>query len=49
MSSKVEDMVSLARELPGLQVLILSGERAGALEAALLDPSHRSGGTLIRW
>jgi isopentenyl phosphate kinase len=50
MLAKVEEMVSLARELPGLVVQIISGERAGALEAALRSPAGElSGGTLIRW
>ncbi len=47
MASKVEEMVNLARDLPGLTVQILSGERAGALEAALCSPT--SAGTLINW
>jgi isopentenyl phosphate kinase len=48
MLSKVEEMVALVRELPGLTVHIFSGERPGALEAALtsVDPI---GGTEICW
>jgi isopentenyl phosphate kinase len=49
MLTKVEEMVALVRELPGLTVHIISGERPGALEAALLDPERGAGGTLIRW
>lgn len=49
MFSKVEMMVRLARELPELSVYILSGERVGALETALRQPSEPCGGTLIRW
>jgi isopentenyl phosphate kinase len=49
MLTKVAEMVHLARDLPGLTVHILSGERKGALEAALLDPDNVSGGTMIHW
>lgn len=49
MLAKVEMMVDLARELPELTVSILSGERAGALEAALLSSPEASPGTLVRW
>jgi isopentenyl phosphate kinase len=49
MLAKVEEMVELARELQGLTVHILSGERAGALEEALLLPSEAASGTIIRW
>ena len=49
MLAKVEEMVRLVRELPGLTVHLLSGERAGALEAGLLHPAGAVGGTLIRW
>jgi isopentenyl phosphate kinase len=49
MRSKVEEMVRLAQELPGLEVQILSGERPGALEGALLAPQEGLGGTVIRW
>lgn len=47
MATKVEEMVRLARDLPGLVVQILSGERAGALEETLRTPT--SAGTLISW
>lgn len=49
MLSKVEQMLDLVRDLPGLVVHLLSGERAGALESALLDPKGAVGGTVIRW
>jgi isopentenyl phosphate kinase len=47
MLSKIEQMVDLVRELPGLAVHVISGERAGALEAALIDPAAVGGGTVI--
>lgn len=47
MLTKVEEMVSLARELPGLSVRLLSGLRPGALEAALCAPGQSGGGTVI--
>jgi isopentenyl phosphate kinase len=49
MLAKVEEMVKLVRELPGLQVQLISGERSGALEVALRDPAGLVGGTVIRW
>lgn len=49
MLAKVEGMVTLARELPGLAVHLFSGERPGSLRAALQDPSDAVGGTIIRW
>lgn len=49
MLAKVEEMVDLARELPGLTVSILSGEQEGVLEAALLSSPESAPGTLIRW
>lgn len=48
MLTKVELMVNLVRELPGLTASLISGGRPGALEDALLDP-NAAGGTLIRW
>ena len=48
MQTKVAEMVSLVRGLPGLTVHLISGERHGALEAVLLDPTRASGGTAIR-
>lgn len=49
MLAKVEEMVDLARRLPGLTVHLISGERHGALEGALRSPAPQEGGTLIRW
>jgi len=49
MLAKVEEMVALVRDLSGLSVHLISGERPGALETALLDPGESVGGTLIRW
>jgi len=49
MLAKVEEMVVLVKDLPGLTVHLISGERPGALEAALLGPQGSVGGTLIRW
>lgn len=48
MLTKVEEMVGLVQELSYLTVHIISGERAGALERALLQPSGIVGGTVIR-
>lgn len=48
MLSKVEEMVALVQDLPGLQVHIISGQRLGALRATLLNPST-AGGTVIDW
>jgi isopentenyl phosphate kinase len=47
MLAKVEAMVALVRELPGLTVHLLSGLRSGALESALRDPTAAGGGTVI--
>jgi isopentenyl phosphate kinase len=49
MRTKVEDVVNLVRELPGLTGHLISGERQGALESVLLDPAMPAGGTVIRW
>jgi isopentenyl phosphate kinase len=48
MQTKVAEMVSLVRGLPGLTAHLISGGRHGALEAVLLDPARVSGGTVIR-
>ncbi len=48
MLAKVEAMVDLVREMPGLRVRLLSGERPGDLENALLQP-EAAGGTVIHW
>jgi isopentenyl phosphate kinase len=45
---KVKEMVDLVRDLRGLWVHLISGERPGALEAALAHPAEPSGGTVIR-
>jgi len=49
MLAKVEEMVALVREFPGLAVRIISGERQGALETALGEPMSATGGTVITW
>jgi isopentenyl phosphate kinase len=49
MQTKVEEVVHLARELPGLTGHIISGERPGALEGVLLDPTTAVGGTVVHW
>lgn len=49
MLTKVEEMVRLAREVPGLEVYILSGERVDALRVALQSPGDLAGGTRICW
>ncbi len=48
MAAKVEGVVALLRRLPGMQAVILSGERPGALRNALLQPEE-AGGTTIAW
>jgi isopentenyl phosphate kinase len=48
MAAKVEGLVALLRRQPGMQALILSGERPGALLSALLHPEG-AGGTSITW
>jgi len=49
MAAKVQILVDLVSELPGLTAHLLSGERPGALSAALSGPVGAGGGTLIRW
>jgi isopentenyl phosphate kinase len=49
MLAKVEEMMDLVRDVPGLTVRLFSGERAGALEATLRQPGLPIGGTVIRW
>jgi isopentenyl phosphate kinase len=49
MLAKVEVMVELVKEMPELVVQIVSGERVGALEAALCNTGSSAGGTVIRW
>jgi isopentenyl phosphate kinase len=48
MLAKVEEMVSLVRDIPELEVRFLSGESEGALETALLRPAA-AGGTRLFW
>jgi isopentenyl phosphate kinase len=48
MLAKVVGMVALVRELPGLTVQLISGERPGALHGALSKPEVARG-TIIRW
>jgi isopentenyl phosphate kinase len=48
MAAKVEALVALLRRQPGMEAIILSGERPGALRDALLYPD-RAGGTYITW
>jgi isopentenyl phosphate kinase len=47
MAAKVEALLALVQDLAGLQAHILSGERPGALQAALVGEGDRTGGTLI--
>jgi isopentenyl phosphate kinase len=49
MAAKVQILVELVSELPGLTAHLLSGERPGALAAALTGPAGAGGGSLIRW
>ena len=49
MLAKVEGMVELVRQVPGLEVHILSGERVDALRVALQSPGDLAGGTRICW
>jgi isopentenyl phosphate kinase len=48
MLAKVEEMFDLARQMPGLEVQLISGEPVGALKMALLR-SGAQAGTTIRW
>lgn len=48
MLAKVQEMVALVREIPELEVQLISGERIGALKAAL-HAGEAAGGTIIRW
>ena len=49
MLTKVEEMIRLARQMPGLEVQLISGEPVDALKAALLGSASVPGGTTIRW
>lgn len=46
MQSKVDSMVALVREVPGLKVLFLSGSKPGLLRRSLLDGQFNPGTTL---
>lgn len=46
MLSKVETMLELIEEMPGLEVVVLSGHEAGRVATALTDPAA-AGGTLL--
>jgi isopentenyl phosphate kinase len=48
MAAKVEGIVALLRRQPGMEAILLSGERPGGLHKALLQP-ERAGGTSITW
>lgn len=49
MRAKVEEMVRLAQQVPGLEVRILSARQPGALARALQEEHASDCGTLIRW
>lgn len=49
MLAKVEEMIDLARRMPGLEIQLISGDSADALKLALLRDSGVSAGTTIRW
>jgi isopentenyl phosphate kinase len=49
MLAKVEEMISLARQMPGLEIQLISGESVDALETALLRSRSPLSGTIIRW
>jgi isopentenyl phosphate kinase len=49
MLAKVEAMVALAREQPGLVIRLLSGLKPGQVEQALTAPDWAGGGTSIRY
>lgn len=49
MLAKAEGMINLARQMPGLEVQLISGESVDALKMALLESAGVPGGTTIRW
>jgi isopentenyl phosphate kinase len=49
MLAKVAEMVNLARQSPGLEVQLISGEREGALRNVLQGSTDFRAGTVIRW
>ncbi|NIV31977.1 MAG: hypothetical protein GWN58_21585 [Anaerolineae bacterium] len=49
MLAKVEEMIFLARQMPGLEIQLISGESEGALRRSLLKFTGGLTGTTIRW
>jgi isopentenyl phosphate kinase len=49
MLAKAEEMISLARQMPGLEIQLISGESDDALKTALLRSRGSLPGTVIRW
>jgi len=49
MLAKVEGMIKLARQMPGLEVQLISGEPVDALKMALLKSARVPAGTTVRW
>jgi len=49
MLAKVDEMVGLARQMPSLEIQLISGETMDALRIALLGSSGTPAGTTIRW
>ena len=49
MLAKAEEMVELARRVPGLEIQLISGEADDALKMALLGSAGVPAGTIIRW
>ena len=49
MLAKAEEMINLARQMPGLEIQLISGEPADALKMALLRVPGVLSGTTIRW
>jgi isopentenyl phosphate kinase len=49
MLAKVEEMISLARQMPGLEIQLISGESANAFKGALLKSAGAPAGTIIHW
>jgi isopentenyl phosphate kinase len=49
MLAKVAEMVDLARQSPGLEVQLISGEQEGTLRTALERSAEVRAGTVIRW
>jgi isopentenyl phosphate kinase len=49
MLAKVAEMVNLARQSPGLEVQLISGEQEDALRTALERATEFRAGTVIRW